>query len=115
MKPREDEKDDGSLPMIGKKMLLPIPNPTGNPYVRPDLSKVNDPTELRNLQVKAELNKIGVPSRSFSEYLLLDPKAAADDGQMSDCSVLGSAKRPTLNERFGRIEHAKKSLHPLSI
>ena len=36
-------------------MVLPIPNPTGNPYDRPNLAKINDESELKGLQVKAEL------------------------------------------------------------
>jgi hypothetical protein len=35
-------------------------------------AKINDQNELKGLQVKAELNKLGNPSRSYSELLLLD-------------------------------------------
>ena len=52
--------------MIGKNPVLPIPNPTGNPYDRAPISKMSDINELKGLQVKAELDKLGAPSRSFS-------------------------------------------------
>lgn len=76
-------------------MVLPMPNPTGNPYdQRANLSKINDENELKGLQVKAELDKLGAPSRSFSEYLLLEPGSkptttSGEDGDMEDCEVLG--------------------------
>lgn len=74
--------------------MLPVPNPTGNPYDRPQLAKIEDENELKGLQVKAELDKLGAPSRSFSEYLLLDNNAAADGGEsMEDCAALGEPKR----------------------
>ena len=74
-----------------------MPNPTGNPYdtTKLTLSKIRDENELKGLQVKAELDKLGAPSRSFSEYLMLDPLAAANDG-MEDCAALGDV-RPTLD------------------
>ena len=59
--------------MLGKNMILPMPNPTGNPYERPSLAKFNDENELKGLQVKAELDKLGPVDRSFKDYLLLDP------------------------------------------
>ena len=80
---------------MGKNMVLPMPNPTGNPYDRPSLAKIHDENELKGLQVKAELDKLGAPSRSFSEYLLLEPGSTFGDdtGGMEDCEVL--AVKPT--------------------
>ena len=58
---------------------------------------MRDENELKGLQVKAELNKLGAPPRSFSEYLLLD---TSDDGKkdgMEDCSILaGNSARMTI-------------------
>lgn len=59
--------------MLGRNMVLPITNPTGNPYERPSLAKFNDENELKGLQVKAELSKLGPVDRSFKDFLLLDP------------------------------------------
>jgi len=94
-----------------------MPNPTGNPYVdsgRVSLTKMRDEAELKGLQVKAELNKLGAPSRSFSEYLILDPAVASSEA-MEDCAALGSQKRPTLNERFEGVEMARPAVHPVTI
>ena len=101
------------MPGIGRNPILPMPNPTGNPYYdngRVSLAKIHDEAELKGLQVKAELNKLGAPPRSFSEYLMLEP---AEPG-MEDCEVLGE-KRRTLNERFERIEMARPAVHPITI
>ena len=91
-----------------------MPNPTGNPYYdsgRVSLSKINDEGELKGLQVKAELNKLGAPPRSFSQYLSLDP--AANDA-MEDCVALGD-NRMSLTDRFARIEMARPAVHPVTI
>ena len=103
MKKSTSQRQDG-LPLIGKNPILPIPNATGNPYdnSKASLAKINDENELKGLQVKAELDKLGAPSRSFSEYLALDPSAAPGD-DMEDCAALGEPKKMTLNERFAKI------------
>lgn len=100
--------------MLGKNIVMPVPNPTGNPYEQPDLRKMRDESELKGLQVKAELNKLGAPPRSFSEYLLLDPMDGAKN-DMEDCALLGQPTRMTLSERFGRVERARPAVHPVTI
>lgn len=93
-----------------------MPNPTGNPYYdsgRISLTKMHDEDELKGLQVKAELNKLGAPPRSFSEYLSLDPAVVASEG-MEDCAALGD-NRSTLSDRFNRIEMARPAVHPVTI
>ena len=66
--------------------------------------------------MKAELDKLGAPSRSFSEYLLLDNNAAADGGEsMEDCAALGEPKRMLIGKRFARVERARPSVHPITI
>jgi len=35
--------------MLGKNMVLPIPNPTGNPYEKHSLAKMKDENELKGL------------------------------------------------------------------
>jgi hypothetical protein len=64
--------------------------------------------------VKAELDKLGAPSRSFSEYLALETSGAQGDA-MEDCAALGQAKKWTMNERFAKIEHARPAVHPVTI
>ena len=112
----KDKSSSTGLPLLGKNMVLPIPNPTGNPYDRPNLAKINDESELKGLQVKAELDKLGAPSRSFSEYLLLEPGSTAEnEGEaMEDCAVLGE-KQMSLSDRFARIERARPAVHPITI
>ena len=103
--------------MLGKNMVLPIPNPTGNPYDRPNLAKIHDENELKGLQVKAELNKLGAPPRSFSQFLLMEPGSkvgGGDDEGMEDCEVLG-IKPMTLSQRFAKIERARPAVHPITI
>ena len=63
--------------------------------------------------MKAELDKLGKPSRAFSEYLLLDADESKE--QMEDCQGLGSPKRMTISERFSRIEKARPAVHPITI
>ena len=77
------------------------------------MAKFNDERELKGLSVKAELQKLGAPSRSFSEYLLLDPNAGKNE--MEDCETLGAPKRPTICDRFTRIERARPAVHPVTI
>ena len=98
-------------------MVLPVPNPTGNPYDRPNLAKIHDENELKGLQVKAELNKLGAPPRSFSQFLLMEPGSkvgGGDDEGMEDCEVLG-IKSMTLSQRFAKIERARPAVHPITI
>jgi hypothetical protein len=45
----------------------PIANPIGIPFKQ--FGKLPDITELKGLQVKAELSKLGDPSRAYSEHL----------------------------------------------
>ena len=75
---------------------------------------LNDENELKGLQVKAELDKLGKPPRAFSEYLLLENEAEGE-AQMEDCNVLGSTARMTIAERFSRVERAKRAVHPVTI
>ena len=99
--------------MLGSNMVLPVPNPTGSPFEHPpSLAKFNDERELKGLSVKAELHKLGAPSRSFSEYLLLDPNEGKND--MEDCQTLGG-QRPSICDRFTRIERARPAVHPVTI
>ena len=98
--------------------MLPIANPTGNPYERPNISKLHDENELKGLQVKAELEKLGKPSPSFERYLLLEPgsKVEAGDEGMEDCDVLGDGKPSmTLSQRFARIERARPAVAQVTI
>ena len=110
-------KNEG-LPLLGKNIVLPIANPTGNPYDRANIAKINDENELKGLQVKAELDKLGKPSPSFEKYLLLEPgsQVVGEDGSaaMEDCDVLGE-KPMSLSQRFSRIERARPAVAQITI
>ena len=81
------------------------------------MSKVNDENELKGLQVKAELDKLGAAPRSYSEYLSLDPSAPVESAAdaMEDCATLGAGKRPSITDRFAKIERARPAVHPVTI
>ena len=49
IKKDEGKESAGGLPLLGKNMVLPVPNPTGNPYDRPHTAKINDEVELKGL------------------------------------------------------------------
>ena len=93
-----------------------MPNPTGNPYEvnKATLAKMHEANELKGLQVKAELDKLGEPPRAFCDYLSQETTEAVVD-RMEDCEALGEAKRPTIDERFKKIEMARPAVHPVTI
>lgn len=72
-------------------------------------AKIHDQNELKGLQVKAELNKLGNPSRSYSELLLLDK---AEDQSMNGSHV---NERPLIGDRFAKLEKARASVTPLAV
>ena len=51
-----------------KKGIMPIANPTGNPFLR-SIKIPKDDEALKKLQVKVDLFKIGEAPRAFSELL----------------------------------------------
>ena len=59
--------------------------------------------------MKAELNKLGNPPRSYSELLLLDQ---AEDSMMKDAHV---PERPLIGDRFSKLEKARVAVTPLAI
>ena len=94
---------------LGKNVILPVPNPTGNPYHKTFQSaKINDQKELQGLQVKAELTKLGNPPRSYSELLML----AETNVEMVDRQA---PSRPLLGERFAKIEKARPSVQHVAV
>ena len=95
---------------LGKNTILPIPNPTGNPYqkVYRD-AKIHDEGELKGLQVKAVLNKLGEIPRSYSELITL---AESDNVEMGEGA---SSTRPKLGDRFAKIEKARPSVTPYTV
>ena len=74
------------MPQIGPNTILPVPNPTGNPYINSQIKNLPEVSMLKGLQVKAELSKLGVAPRVYSEYLLKD-EADPEDTNMVDTSV----------------------------
>ena len=93
--------------VLASNTILPIPNPTGNPYQKSYRdAKIHDQGELKGLQVKAVLNKLGEVPRSYSELITLN------DGEnmemaMANLSVSG---RVTIGDRFAKIEKARQSI-----
>ena len=59
--------------------------------------------------MKAELNKLGNPSRSYSELLLLDQ---TEDSMMKDSHVL---ERQLIGDRFAKLEKARAAVTPMAI
>ena len=69
---------------------------------------------LKGLQVKAELSKLGVAPRVYSEYLLKD-EADPEDTNMVDTSVYNNSKRLRMFERFAKIESARPALPQFAV
>eukprot|EP00352_Strombidinopsis_acuminata_P009154 CAMPEP_0176364132 /NCGR_PEP_ID=MMETSP0126-20121128/19580_1 /TAXON_ID=141414 ORGANISM="Strombidinopsis acuminatum, Strain SPMC142" /NCGR_SAMPLE_ID=MMETSP0126 /ASSEMBLY_ACC=CAM_ASM_000229 /LENGTH=70 /DNA_ID=CAMNT_0017720659 /DNA_START=1440 /DNA_END=1652 /DNA_ORIENTATION=+ len=53
-----------------KNAVLPITNPTGNPFPNP--MKVPNDNKLKGLQVKLVLNKLRNPPRCYAEKIKMD-------------------------------------------
>ena len=51
-----------------KRGIMPISNPTGNPFAR-TIKIPDDDEALKKLQVKVDLFKIGDPPRVYSEHI----------------------------------------------
>jgi len=94
--------------VLAKNTILPIPNPTGNPYqkVYRD-AKIHDEGELKGLQVKAVLNKLGEVPRSYSELITLNKDDENVEMAMANLSV---SNRVTIGDRFAKIEKARQSI-----
>lgn len=93
--------------VLGKNTILPIPNPTGNPYQKSYRdAKIHDQGELKGLQVKAVLNKLGDVPRSYSELIAL---ADGENVEM-DMANLSVSSRPRIGDRFAKIEKARQSI-----
>jgi hypothetical protein len=102
------------VPQIGPNTILPVPNPTGNPYINSQIKKLPEVSMLKGLQVKAELSKLGVAPRAYSEYLLKD-EADPEDTNMVDTSVYNNSKRLRMFERFAKIESARPALPQFAV
>lgn len=56
--------------MAQAKIVSNLPNPIQNPCGIPfKQSKLPDEDHLRGLQIKAELQKLGEPSRAYADHL----------------------------------------------
>lgn len=51
-----------------RKGILPVPNPTGNPFQR-FIKVPKNEEQLKKLQIKLNLNSVADPPRSYSERL----------------------------------------------
>ena len=76
-------------------------NPCGIPYKH---SRIPDANELKGLQVKAELSKLGNAPRSYSEHLTRTKENAI--------TTLGEAGKLTIANRFAKIEKARPNIYP---
>jgi hypothetical protein len=68
-----------------------------------------DINQLKGLQVKAELSKLGEPPSAYCEYLL-KYQQDSEDTIMADTTQKNNSKRIRITERFQRIENAKPAL-----
>ena len=94
--------------------MLPISNPTANPYPNSTLKKLPEISLLKGLQVKAELSKLGEAPRAYSEYLLYgntDP----EDTTMADTTSRNNSKRMRISDRFLRVEGARPALPQFAV
>ena len=64
--------------------------------------------------MKAELSKLGVAPRAYSEYLLKD-EIEPEDTNMVDTSVYNNSKRLRISERFSKIEGARPALPQFAV
>jgi hypothetical protein len=92
------------LAPFGKFPVLPSINPLNMPVSAKDMLKMPSPQELRGLQVKAELNKLGPAPLSYARLLELDQTNTmeVDDGQ--------EAGRLLFRDRFDRIQKARPAV-----
>ena len=97
------------VPQIGPNTILPVQNPTGNPYANSNVKKLPEVSMLKGLQVKAELSKLGEAPRAYSEYLT-HGDADPEDTNMADLSVRNNSKRMRVSDRFAKIEGARPAL-----
>lgn len=72
-------------------MPAPIQNPCGITHKQ---GKRPDETELKGLQIRAELSKLGEPNRSYANHLVM--MCSADVPMVS----AADAGRVTLSQRF---------------
>ena len=72
-----------------------------------------DLTELKGLQVKAELGKLADPSPAFASLLMLE-ESKLDGDAMTDSETIPGQKR-SLGDLFGRIEKARPAVQRVSI
>mmetsp|Transcript_2692 Transcript_2692/g.4546 ORF Transcript_2692/g.4546 Transcript_2692/m.4546 type:complete len:89 (+) Transcript_2692:621-887(+) len=88
---------------------MPVPNPTANPFPRAVKLPPNI-EDLRKLQVRVDLFKIGEAPRSYSQRLIEAQRYSGMDVGMND-----SGSRIALCERFQRIQNAQRAMTPLTI
>jgi len=100
--------DKGALPLLGKNIVLPIQNPTGNPYSQANQAgKASySESELKGLQVKAELNKLADPSPALATLLVLE-----NGDQMEGVED----SRQGLGARFDKIQRARPAVSKLTL
>ena len=94
-------------------MVMPVANPTGNPYPQHRNFKLPDMQELKGLQVKAELSKLGDAPRSYSELLQASIDSMAVDSDM--VNEVSQTGRLWITERFEKIERARAAVPQLVV
>lgn len=93
--PRSNNQSSSNLP-------APIANPCGIPFKQ---QKIPEEAALKGLQIRAELNKLGEPSRAYSIHL-------ANMCSNQPPNVFGDTGRILLSSRFAQIEGAKPASSP---
>lgn len=86
--------------------VLPVSDPTGDPFKKEkNLTIPKNKADLKKLQVKVDLTKIGHAPRAYSQILI-------DSEDQENMRVDSSSKnRVTLSERFSSIQNATPALH----
>lgn len=87
--------------------ILPVTDPTANPFIlQKDVKLPKNKVDLKKLQVKVDLSKIGEAPRAYQQILI-----AAED---KENLIVASTSAP-LGERFAKVENALPALHPQTI
>jgi len=84
-----------------------VTDPTANPFIlQKDVKLPKNKVDLKKLQVKVDLSKIGEAPRAYQQILI-----AAED---KENLIVASTSAP-LGERFAKVENALPALHPQTI
>lgn len=87
--------------------ILPVTDPTANPFIQQkDVKLPKNKVDLKKLQVKVDLSKIGEAPRAYQQILI--------EAEDKENLIVPSTNAP-LGERFAKVENALPALHPQTI